>query len=203
MPGQKASEGARRTQILKAAFEVASRKGLDALTVRLVAQRAKLSSGLVLFHFKTKDQLIVALLDYVLDTTPRFQMTEDITRIPVPMDRLLALMRRDMNRLAGEPRLVGLFFDFWARGFTRATIRTRLRIELDRYRESFRPIAAEVLRAEPERFAGVSPEGLSAVAVSFIEGCAVQSIIDPENFDIEEYLAAANGVLGQWAAQTI
>jgi len=202
MPGQKASEGARQMQILKAAYEVASRKGLDALTVRLVAHRAKLSTGLVLFHFKTKDQLIIALLDYVLQTTSVFQVTEDITSIPVPLDRLLALLRREMNRLASEPRLIRLFFDFWAKGITHPLIRTKMQAELDRYREAFRPIAHEVLRAEPERFAGVTPEGLSAVAVSFIKGCAVQSMIDPENFDIEEYLAATNGLLGQLAAQT-
>jgi len=201
MPGQKASEEARRMQILKAAYEVASRKGLDALTVRLVAHRAKLSTGLVLFHFKTKNQLVIALLDYVLETTTALQVTADIASIPVPLDRLLALLRREMNRMASEPRLIRLFFDFWAKGFTHALIRTKMQAELDRYREAFRPIAHEVLRAEPDRFAGVTPEGLAAVAVSFIKGCAVQSMIDPENFDIEEYLAATNGLLGQLAAQ--
>jgi len=199
MPGQKASEEARRMQILKAAYEVASRKGLDALTVRLVAHRAKLSTGLVLFHFKTKNQLVIALLDYVLQTTTALQVTADIASIPVPLDRLLALLRREMNRMASEPRLIRLFFDFWAKGFTHALIRTKMQAELDRYREAFRPIAHEVLRAEPDRFAGVTPEGLAAVAVSFIKGCAVQSMIDPENFDIEEYLAATNGLLGQLA----
>lgn len=203
MPGQKASEAARRLQILKAAYEVASRKGLDALTVRLVAQRARLSTGLVLFHFKTKEQLIIALLDYVLATTTVLHVTADITSMPVPLDRLLALLRREMNRLASEPRRIRLFFDFWAKGFTRGLIRTKMQAELDRYREAFRPIAHAVLRAEPERFAGVTPEGLSAVAVSFIKGCAVQSMIDPENFDIEEYLAATDGLLGQLAASAI
>jgi len=201
MPGQKASEEARRMQILRAAYEVASRKGLDALTVRLVAHRAKLSTGLVLFHFKTKNQLIIALLDHVLETTTVLRVTEDITSIPVPLDRLLALLRREMNRLASEPRLIRLFFDFWAKGFTHALIRTKMQAELVRYREAFRPIAREVLRADPERFSGVTPEGVSALAVSFIEGCALQSMIDPENFDIEEYLAATNGLLGQLAAQ--
>lgn len=92
-------------------------------------------------------------------------------------------------------------FDFWAKGFTHRLIRTKMQAELDRYREAFRPIAHEVLRAEPERFAGVTAEGLSAGAVSFIEGCAVQSMIDPENFDIEEFLSATNGLFGQLAAQ--
>lgn len=199
MPGQKASEQARRTQIVRAAFDVASRRGLDALTVRRVAQRAKLSSGLVLFHFKAKEQLIIALLDYVLETTTVLHVTDDIAQMEVPLERLLALLRKEMNRLASEPRRIRLFFDFWAKGFTHGLVRTKMQAELDRYREAFRPIAHDVLHAEPERFHGVTPEGLSAVAVSFIKGCAVQAMIDPENFDIDEYVAATNGLLGQLA----
>jgi hypothetical protein len=34
-----------------------------------------------------------------------------------------------------------------------------MRRELDRYRDAFRPMVEEVLRAEPERFAAVSAEG--------------------------------------------
>lgn len=199
MPGQKASEFARHKQIMRAAFDVASRKGLAGLTVRLVAAKAGLSTGLVLFHYKTKEQLIISLLDYVLATTTVLQLTDDIARITSPLDRLLALLGREMNRLSSEPRRIRLFFDFWAKGFTHPLIRTKMQAELDRYREAFRPMAEEVLAAEPERFADVSAEGLAAVAVSFIKGCAVQSMIDPRNFDIDEFLAAAEGLIGQLA----
>lgn len=199
MPGRKASEDARRQQIIHAAFDVASRKGLAALTVRLVAARAGLSTGLVLFHYKTKEQLVIALLDYVLATTTVLRLTDDIAQISSPLDRLLALLAREMDRLSQEPRRIRLFFDFWAKGFTHPRIKRRMQAELDRYREAFRPIAEEVLAAEPERFADVSAEGLAAMAVSFVKGCAVQSMIDPKNFDIDDYLAATNGLVGQLA----
>ena len=61
MPGKKASEAERREQILTAAHHVALRQGIDGLTVRAVAARARLSHGLVLFHFKRKDQLVAAV----------------------------------------------------------------------------------------------------------------------------------------------
>ena len=199
MPGQRASEAERRMQIMRAAYDVASRKGLDALTVRLVAAKAQLSSGLLLFHYESKEQLIIALLDYVLATTTVLHVTDDIARIGPPLDRLLALLQREMNRLSSEPRRIHLFFDFWARGFRHPLIRTKMQAELDRYREAFRPMAEDVLAAEPERFPGVTAEGLAAVAVSFIKGCAVQSMIDPGRFNIEEYLAAAQGLLGRLA----
>jgi TetR/AcrR family transcriptional repressor of bet genes len=197
MPGQKASEAERRGQILRAAYDVASRDGLDAVTVRVVAAEAGLSSGLVLFHFTSKDQLLLALLDYVLATTTVLHVTEDITAIEAPLERLIALLQREMHRLASEPRRIRLFFEFWTQGFRHPLIAAKMQVELARYRSAFRPMAAEVLDTERDRFSHVTPDGLAAVAVSFIKGCAVQSMLDPETFDIEEYLAAANGLIGE------
>ena len=63
-------------------------------------------------------------------------------------------------------------------------------------------MAEEVLAAEPERFPGVTPDGLAAVSVGFIKGCAVQSVIDPEHFDVAEFLSAANGLMAQLEPST-
>ncbi|MDQ3605148.1 MAG: hypothetical protein M3418_03015, partial [Gemmatimonadota bacterium] len=52
----------------------------------------------------------------------------------------------------------------------------------------------------PATFAGITAEGLAAVAVSLIRGCAVQAMNDPEHFDTDEYLVAARGIIGQLAA---
>lgn len=200
MPGLHATEAVRRTQILRAAFHVAAERGLGALTVRDVAGKAGVSSGLVLFHFQSKERLVIALLDMLLETTTVLHVTPDVNAIASPLGRLIALLRMEMHRLASEPQRIRLFFDFWAMGIRHPRIRSKMRRELARYRAAFRPIAEEVLSAERDRFPGVSPEGLAAVAVSFIKGCAVQSMIDPTRFDIEEYLAAAQGLVGQLAA---
>ena len=197
MPGQKAAEDTRRLQILRAAYDVGARRGLASLRVRDVAASAELSPGLVLFHFKTKEQLLVALLDYVLETTTVLQWSDEIDAIASPFERLMTLLGREMDRLSSEPRRIRLFFDFWGMGFANRRIRSRMQAELDRYRAAFRPIAEEVLAAEPERFAGVSAEGLAGVAVSFIKGCAVQSMIDPRGFHIDEFLSAVHGLVGQ------
>ena len=201
MPGQKASETVRREQILRAAYEVASRKGIDGLTVRAVAARAKLSHGLVLFHFKRKDQLVNVLLDRVLATSLKLHVSEEVAHIPRALDRLRALLRLEMDRLSGDPRRTRLFFEYWALGTRHSAIRAKISAELDRYRAAFRATTEDILQAEPARFTGVTSDGLAAVAVSFINGCAVQAMIDPEHFDINEYLAAVQGIIGRLPQQ--
>jgi TetR/AcrR family transcriptional repressor of bet genes len=199
MPGHRESEEVRRRQIVDAAYQVAETRGLEGLTVRQVAERARVSHGLVLFHFSTREDLVVAVLDRLLATTTALQVTPDVAAIASPLDRFLALLRLEMDRLSSEPRRIRLFFDYWSKGIRDPRIRGKMRRELARYRAAFRPIAEEVLRAEPGRFTGVTAEGLAAVGVSFIKGCAVQSMIDPRHFDIQEYLAAAQGLIGQLA----
>jgi AcrR family transcriptional regulator len=195
MPGQKAAKDSRRAQILRAGYHVASRVGLDRLTVRLVATKARLSGGLVLFYFKTKERLVTALLSHVLKTATVPHLTKDIARIKSPLARLRSMLRHEINRVSSEPRRIRLFFEYCVKGFRHPLIRTRMRAEFRRYREAFLPTAEAVLAAEPHRFRHVSAEGLAALAVGVIEGGAVQSAIDPGKFDVDEYLTAAKGLL--------
>lgn len=203
MPGLKAGQEERQAQILAAASAVAKREGLERLTVRRVAAEAGLSHGLVHFHFESKARLLVALLDHLFEQTAAFRLGPDLVRIDSPLDRLLALLEQEMGRLTEDRGSIHLFFDFWIMGMRHPRIRARMRAELERYRRAFRPMVEEVLRAEPLRFADVSPEGLSAVVVSFIKGSAVQSVIDPGGFDVAQFTAAAHALLATFGESAV
>lgn len=199
MPGKRASEGERREQILRAAFDVASREGIGSLTVRAVAAEAGLSHALVLFHFQRKERLVYELLDWLIATTAVLRVSDDIARLPQARDRLHAALQQEMARLSHEPLHTRLFFEFWALGARHENIRTRISAELERYRAAFRAIMVELLAAEPAAFAGITADGMAAMAVSWIHGCAVQAMVDPDHFDTDEYLAAVRGMVGQLA----
>jgi TetR/AcrR family transcriptional regulator, transcriptional repressor of bet genes len=196
MPGRKATEATRREQILRAAYEVALRRGIDGLTVRAVAARARLSHGLVLFHFKRKDQLGLALLDRVLATTMALRIPDEIGTISKPRVRLQALLGHEVRRLLEEPRRIRLLLEYWARGAHSAVIRGKISAGLDGYRAAFRKIAEEAFPTKPGRSG--TPAGVAAVAVSLIIGYPVQAMTDPDQFNIEEYLAAVQAILGDF-----
>lgn len=197
MPGQRAPEEERKEQILRAALAIALRERLEGLSTRGVASEAGLSHGLVFFHFKTRDGLLVALLDWLLEETAVPEIDADLLRIPSALDRMLVLLRREIARLLSERSRVELFFDYWVMGTRNPDIRRRIRGALERYRTLLRPLAEEIVREAPERFPGVSAGGLAAVVVGFIEGCAVQAVIDPDGFDVEQFMATAQGLVAQ------
>src|SRR6478752_10486384 len=144
MPGHKASEAERREQILKAAHEVALRRGIDGLTVRAVAARARLSHSLVLFHFKRKDQLGLALLDRVLAGTLSISLPDEIRHIRQPSERLQALFRQELQRLTEEPRRLRLLLEFWTRGGHNAVIRQKIGAGPEGYRSAFEDLVSEM-----------------------------------------------------------
>jgi TetR/AcrR family transcriptional regulator, transcriptional repressor of bet genes len=202
MARTRAPEEVRRQQILRAAFEVAARAGLAGVTLRAVAAEAGLSHALVLFHFKRKDVLLEDLLDWLLVTTSVLEVSEDIAHFPRALDRLHALLQQEMSRLSHDPRHIRVFLEFWALGVREEAIRVRISEEMERYRSAFRVNIEEVLAREPATFPGITADGLAAVAVSWIQGCAVQAMIDPTHFDSDEYLAAVRGILGHLTGST-
>lgn len=204
MPGQKAPEEHRRRDILGAAYDVAVRHGIEALTVRAVAARAAVSHGTVLFHFNRRDELVAALLDNVLDATTVLRIPAGIERL-TPATRLRTLLRAEMERLSGDPRYFRLFLEYWALGVRDATIRRRVRAALEGYRRAFR-LASEAIVQEdrstrrrtrmPRRRISQRPtDGLAAVAVSLVHGCALQAVIDPKSFSVLQHFETASALL--------
>jgi AcrR family transcriptional regulator len=189
-------EDVRREQILRAAFAVACRDGIGHLTVRSVAAEGQVSHALVLFHFGRKQGLVYDLLDWVLAGTAVLRISEDVASFPHARDRLHALLQQEMTRLSHQPEQTRLFLEFWALGARHEEIRTRISAELERYRTAFRENMEAILQAEPAAFASVTADGLAAVAVSWIHGCAVQAIVDPRRFDSDEYLGAVRAMIG-------
>lgn len=188
MPGEKATEEQRRRAILAAAYRVAAGERLTGFSVQQVAQEAGVSKGLVFFYYGSKDALLVELLGWMLESTIVAQVDPADLALPSARQRLLAVLRRDIEGLPGQRQRVELFFDYWVLGTRHPEIRRMIRAALDRYREAYRVLAAEVVDAEPERYASVGPDGLAAVATSFVTGCALQAVMDPERFDVGAYM---------------
>jgi TetR/AcrR family transcriptional regulator, transcriptional repressor of bet genes len=196
MRAKRIAEDARREQILESAFRVATRAGIGRLTVRAVAAEAGVSHALVLFYFGRKARLVTELLDWLIASMTVLHISEDIASFPHVRDRLHGLMQQEMARLSHQPEHTRLFLEFWALGATNAGVRARISEELERYRTAFRTLMAELLASEPASFPGATADGLAAVAVSWIHGCAVQAMVDPDHFDTDEYLAAVRGMIG-------
>jgi AcrR family transcriptional regulator len=194
MPGRKAPGRERREQILNAAMSVANARRLSGLTIREVASAAGLSPGLVLFHFRSREGLIQAMLNWLIHQNSILQ--PNAARRARNGDSLAAMIRDECIRLASTRQRTELLFDYWVTGTRHPELRQVMRAAVRRYRQEFRVMASAALRSRKPSLPGISADAVSAAAVSFIHGCAMQAVIDPNHFDVHAAMDVVAALTG-------
>ena len=112
-PLRKAARDVRRTQLIAATIAVLARKGYAALTVADVAKEAGLSSGIVIFHFTSKDELLVAVLGFLAAEYRRHWEVQAQKAGPSAADRLKALLLSDFDVSVFTPEKLAAWIAFW------------------------------------------------------------------------------------------
>lgn len=65
--GRKSKSNRRKPEILENLYKVLSREGLEGTTLSKVAAEMGVNSGLLVHYFKTKEEMILAMVDYMLN----------------------------------------------------------------------------------------------------------------------------------------
>ena len=202
MGGPKRPEQERVEEILATTYGIALADGLEAVTARRVATAAGISPGLVFFHFQSKDGLLLALLDVLLDGTLDALTAPGLAAL-APWDRLERMVRGELERLAEYHAGVELLFAFY---FSRRDdlFRSRIESSFGRYLAAFLPVCREVAAAGTAPHGTHGPESgsvptgapgrpsgddLAATIVALIQGASIQAIRAPAAFDPEALLA--------------
>lgn len=106
-------EEMRKTQIAQAAYEVIALKGYNSFTIEDIANRAGLSKGGVLHYFKTKEDILIHLLEKI------YRVIEDNIRkrsrkYKTAEKKLKAILIGFIVTAKRRPELYRVMVDFWA-----------------------------------------------------------------------------------------
>src|SRR5262249_29842678 len=118
------------------------------------------------------------------------------SRRPRRTDSLTELIHDECIRLASTRQRTELLFDYWLTGTRHPELRQVMRTAVRRYRQGIPTLATAALRGHRGDLPGITADAISGAAVSFIHGCAMQAVIDPQHFDVHEALAVM-GVITQ------
>jgi AcrR family transcriptional regulator len=118
---RKASKEIRRQQLIEATIDVMARKGYSGTTMLDVAKAAGLSSGIVNFHFETKEKLLVETLKYLADEYRANWHKALAAGGDDPAGQLRSLLFSDFNPEICSPRKLAAWCAFWAEAQSRPT----------------------------------------------------------------------------------
>ena len=194
----------RREQMLQAALEVMAERGYPETRIADVAERAGTSPALVIYYFKTKDQLLTEAIRYSEDNWYAAG-TSRMAAIPTAAGQLEELVAMScLPEADAEPNSSwGLWLDLWAQAVRHPEV-AGVRQKFDeRWRET---ISSLVLAGqEAGEFGPVDPADFAIALSALLDGFAVQialadTVVSPRRaFDLSMRFAAKE--LGfDWAA---
>ncbi len=172
----------RREQLAAAVWRLASRDGLDAVTIRGVSAEAGWSTGALHHYFSDKEQLLLFAFQTVADRVGRrvaaareeagepLELARALLAIGLPLDD----ERRDETRV---------WFAFLGLALTRPPLARAQRLAYDAWRR----LVADALRDARERGdieEDVDVEREAAALVALVDGLAVQASFDPGCLDV-------------------
>lgn len=175
MPGQKIPESERKEQILTATMRVATKMGLEKVTGRRVAAEAGISSGSVFFHYKTKNDLLLALLDKLIAwwlTTREIQASD-------PRSQFLELINSEAQ--VDDQEAINLLLEFWIIGRKHSEMKSRFQEAMMKYRDKFCLVARQMIQDDNDKLSQATPESIAIFASSLIIGNALQMMFTLES----------------------
>lgn len=183
MTTRPAHNDGRRQQILQAAAEVITQRGINDARIADIAKAAATSTGLVLYYFDTKDELLAEALTYAEDQF-YLQIFHGIATLDDPRAQLAYLITWSCPGAAvGVENVIAdwtLWVELWARALHDTNV-ARRRAALDR---RWRSTIVDVVRAgqrEGVFTSNVEPFDFALELAALIDGLALQVVLgDPE-----------------------
>jgi AcrR family transcriptional regulator len=167
----------RREQMLRAALEVIIERGYPDTRVTDVAERAGVSPALVIYYFKTRDQLLTEALRYSEDAwyAAGARRMAAIGTAAGRLEELVAMTcLPDEDNTAANSDL--LWLDLWAQSARNPGVAAVRQKFDERWRETFRSLV--LAGQETGEFAAVDADDFAIALSALLDGFAVQIALD-------------------------
>ena len=169
----------RREQMLRAALEVIADRGHADTRISDVAERIGISPALVIYYFKTKDQLLTDAIKY-LDNLWYADGQRRMASLPTAAARLEEIVAMScLPEADTDPHSSWkLWLDFWSL----AARNPEVAVLRQRDDERWRAMVGAVVRAGQEagEFRDVDPDNFAILLCTLLDGLAIQiALADP------------------------
>jgi TetR/AcrR family transcriptional repressor of bet genes len=169
---------ARQQQLLDAALNVVARRGLSGITVNDIADEAGCSYGVIAFHFKTKERLLLAVLDLLANNYEKVWLDAMASASASPVEKLRVVVDVDFDPRVAKSKHLAVWMAFWAEASRVPAYKKRCS-EL-KYR-SLDTMVALVAALAAERKLSIDAKAVARGLYSITDGCWVFSHVTGEN----------------------
>ena len=167
----------RRAELAAAVWSLASRDGLEAVTVRRVAEEAGWSTGALAHYFADKEELLLFAFRTVADRVGRrLEQAAERTSDPLELARSQLLEGLPLDR--EHQAEIRVWFAFLGLALTRPALARTQRVTYRAWRDRVRDRLREA-QERGEIRADVDCAAEAAALVALVDGLAIQATFEP------------------------
>ena len=190
-----ASKEVRRQQLIDATIESIAKHGLSDSTMTTITQTAQLSHGIVNFHFRSKERLLIETIGFLADEHHALWLKMYERTGSSPKEKLSALVESNFHPSVCNRKKLTVWFAFYGEQKYRAAYRERCAgIDSDRIEETAH-ICRQII--EEGDYDHVDPDMFGQSLEAFIDGLWLNILLYPNTFSRQKardecfaYLAA-------------
>ena len=192
-PRRRESKAARREQLINATIDSLALRGYSATTMANVSDGAKLSRGIVNFHFESKENLLLETLQFMSDEYAQ-NWEECLASAPADTaSRISVLVTADLDKKVCTPRKVAAWFALMAEAKSRPAYQ-KLCWERDR---KYRAVLEELCQmAKEEAGYQYDPHNVTAAIYAMQEGLWLRLMLSGRDYTRNTALSVVRQTLG-------
>jgi AcrR family transcriptional regulator len=185
----------RREALVKAGYAEILEKGIQGTTLDSVVKRAGSSKGGALYYFPTKENLLYAVLQWLLGQLNR-TLEEVVRSAESPRSRLAAELEVLFHSAEVNRKLYLVLLDFVAVGTRSERFHSLFASFFESCRE--RDIAIVEEGIKQHQFRRVRPADAAATIRALVDGYSLQWLMGPGGVPVEAYRDLCRAVLGAY-----
>jgi AcrR family transcriptional regulator len=184
----------RKDQILNAARKTFSTKGIYKTRMSDIAETSGLSKGALYWYFKSKDDIILSLLEKIFE--PELKDLKKVLAEDRPTaEKLLGYAERYGQDIANTLKWMPLIYDFIALAFRQEKIKQAISIYYQKHLKLLEDLIQQGI--DLGEFQAESALQAAFAMGSIVEGTILLWMYEPDNIDIKEHVISNTRLLLQ------
>jgi len=172
----------RKQQIIEAAASVFARKGFYQASMDDIVQESGLSKGGLYWYFKSKDDIIAAVLDQFF-TAEFAEITEILTSPITTTEKIRQLTKQMMADTVEElSAYLNIWLEFYAIAAREGAFRDRMMIYMSQFIDLFTALIQQGI--DNDEFRPVAARDVAITTAAQFEGLILLWAIDPKMIDM-------------------
>jgi len=179
-------------RILKAALEVISKEKISGTRMHIIAKEANMSQANLHYHFSTKNDIMVALLNSIQEEFSKGRKNYIDTEAKTVTENIQGFFEQKKDDILINKKMEYAQIDYWVQGTVNEEIRTIFQNTFNIWRKS---IEETFSKEEQEGIDDKTMRNIPFVMVSLMLGASLQYLIDEGKFDLDDYFQVAEEMI--------